>query len=157
MKAAAPPINLMPQGDNLAARGNRLRVPSNGFRRRQAFSLVELLVVIAVIGVLAGIAITTILNIHSAAQTAKDQRNARMISSLATAARGAGFSIPWGSKSNAISMLGAGISVANPADPSMVFSFRVDTMPLSEQEAACRYLLLSGSNLSYVPEGGQTD
>jgi len=118
--------------------------------------LVELLVVIAVIAILAGFAVPNILYVTAAARTAKDQRNARMIASLAAAARGGGYSGVWGSTSNAIAMLSDGILITN-TNTSNVMTFRIDTMSASDQSAAALYLTLSGSNLSYVPAGGQHD
>ncbi len=122
----------------------------------RGFSLVELLVVIAVIAILAGFAIPNILYVTTAARTAKDQRNARMIASLAAAARGAGYGEVWGSKSNAITILSDGILITN-ANSSNVMTFRIDTMPVADQSAAAGYLSLNGSNLSYIPSGGQGD
>lgn len=123
-------------------------------RALRAFSLVELLVVIAVIAILAGFAIPNILYVTTAARTTKDQRNARMIASLAAAARGAGYSGAWDSKANAITILSDGILITN-ANNSNVMVFRIDTMPASDQSSAADYLTLSGSNLSYVPTGEQ--
>jgi len=131
------------------------------FRRMRAgcraFSLVELLVVVAVIGVLAAMALPNFANIAAAARTARDQRNAQTVVSLTSAAREAGFTGDWGSKSNAITLLVAGISITNVTHANQVFSFRIDSLTPANQASAANYLLLSGSNIIYMPGGGQTN
>ncbi len=58
---------------------------------RQAFSLVELLVVIAVIGIIAAIAVPNIANITGAAKYAKDQRNAQAVAGAVAEVVAAGY------------------------------------------------------------------
>ncbi|MEZ5330188.1 MAG: type II secretion system protein [Verrucomicrobiales bacterium] len=59
-------------------------------QKNRGFSLVELLVVIAVIGLIAGIAIPSVSKVTDKAKTATAQKNAQMICSLHSSARSAG-------------------------------------------------------------------
>lgn len=140
--------------------GSLVRLPLMGARgipeaaARSAFSLVELLVVVVVIGLLASVAIPNIINIIAASKTAKDQRNAQTIASVAAAARAAGFE-GWGTKSNAITNLLAGVYLTNTRNPAQVMVFRIDSIPPSDQNAAAAYLSITANSVIYVPEGGQ--
>ena len=58
--------------------------------KKKGFSLVELLVVIAVIGVIAAIAIPAMSNVFENSRTAKARRNAQNLASTYAAARAAG-------------------------------------------------------------------
>jgi prepilin-type N-terminal cleavage/methylation domain-containing protein len=57
---------------------------------QQGFSLVEMLIVIAIIGIIAAIAIPNIGSINAAATTAKNQRNAQSVVSIFTGGAAAG-------------------------------------------------------------------
>ena len=65
--------------------------PKSTFQK--AFSMAEMLIVVAVIGIIGAVAIPSIGGINSASKTAKNQRNAQSI----VAVYGAGFAagVPW--------------------------------------------------------------
>jgi len=121
------------------------------------FSLVELMLVVLVIGVLTAIAIPNFSDMTGAARIARDQRNAQTIVSLTSAAQASGFTNDWGTKSNAIALIIAGISSTNGTHGSQVFSFRLDALSPANQSTAASYIHLNGNTLIYVPAGGQTD
>lgn len=122
------------------------------------FSLVELLVVIAVIGLIAAIAIPNVSSITNSAQTVKDQHNAQTVASVATDAIAAGFhSWPAAASSSAlpptdqvISALEQGVNITNGGK---VLTFSVG--PFSEQEAEGikKYFSFDGTNITYDPAG----
>jgi len=116
--------------------------------------LVEILVVIAVIAILAAVAIPTIRYTMDRAAESTDRRNAQHFSEMSSAVRSAGYP-GWPTKSEAISALVAGINVTNPADPSLVIRFRLETMTPENQAKAAAYLASDGASLIYIPSGGQ--
>lgn len=119
-----------------------------------AFSIVELLVVIAAIAIIATIAIPNMSNIIGAVNNSRDQRNAQSLAAIASAARAAGHP-GWPTKAAAISALVAGITVTNAADSSLVIQFRMDTISSADQSKASAYLSSDGLSLVYTPTGGQ--
>jgi len=92
--------------------------------RNEAFSLIELLVVIGVIGIIAALAIPNISNISTQATFAKDQKNAQHIASVAAQARAAGYISNWSTVTNAVSILsannGEGVSIQFGGSPVQV-------------------------------------
>ena len=79
----------------------------------KGFSLVEMLVVIAVIGVIAAIAIPSIGNINASAKTATAQRNAQSVVSMYQAGQAAG--VAWGT-TDAATSIAAVIAGGSPTD-----------------------------------------
>jgi len=100
------------------------------------FSLVELLVVIAVIGIMAAIAIPMISNINANATAAKTKRNAQQIASVYGAAVAAGATFSGNTLTAILSDLKAGRSGAAPFTDS---NFKID-LETAEITAATPYL-----------------
>ena len=120
--------------------------------KKGAFSLVEMLVVIAVIGILAAIAVPNIGKINGAAEESKNRRNAQQLSSVCNAAQAAGhdFVTP-GNVVKTVDDIIEGATINDSTSPFNGSYFGVPNLTSQEVIDARQYLKLSedGSMLVY--------
>ncbi len=88
-----------------------LRPRSLSIHTHQAFSLVEVLVVISILGILASLAIPNITDFRNRSNYAKNERNAQTVAELLSTARTAGATNKWQSVEEALDDLEDGIVV----------------------------------------------
>lgn len=114
-----------------------------------AFSLVELLVVVALMAIIASLAVPLIANTLGSAHTSKNLRNAQMLSALSTSAVAAGY--PGQTNvSDWIDILRDGFSVTNIFGDEVAY-FKATDLSDQDVEGATNYLVISNSALVYRP------
>ncbi len=123
-------------------------------KQAAAFSWIEVLVVIAVLWVVAVIAIPNLPVLLEGHRMGKSQRAAMSLATLSLAAKNSGHP-GWSNRADAVRDLLAGVSVTNPADPSIVIRFQSSLLTSEERAAAMAYLTFDGTTLIYVPNGVQ--
>lgn len=101
------------------------------------FSLVEMLVVIAVIAIVTGIAIPNLAGLSSRANFAKDERHAQEIASLAAAARAAGATNQWSTVDALIDDLENSVTVNVGTN---VIEFRIALLAAEDRSNVAQYL-----------------
>ena len=116
------------------------------------FSHVEMLVVIAIIGIIAAIAIPNIGNINASAKVATAQRNAQQIASVWNAATVAGYVTTQTTVAGAVGEIAteAGVTIPNDGGPFAGKKFTVGAMATADQTEAAKYLRLQDGNLAYT-------
>ena len=128
-----------------------MKRPALTISSRHAFSLAELLVVIAVIGIIAALAIPNISAITTRSHYAKDERNAQNIASMAMAAKAAGANTAgWNSVDELVQELENGITVTSVAgQPPM--EFKISGLSADDRLALVDYLsVTNGGQISYI-------
>ncbi len=128
---------------------------------KAGFSLVEMLVVIAVIGIIAAIAVPNIGRINDSAKDATYRRNAQNIASVFASAQAAGINFASASTDEAdiIQAIIAGATVNDNDSPFNGTYFGVPgldaTDAVSETAGAAKYLQWDTSSLQLLYTGGQ--
>lgn len=123
-------------------------------KKNSAFSLVEMLVVIAVIGILAAIAVPNIGKINGAAEASKNRRNAQQLASVCNAAQAAGHNFITSSDdvvADVAARIVTGATITDGSSPFQGSFFGVPNLSGTELTEACTYLSISadGSTLVY--------
>lgn len=119
---------------------------------QRGFSLTELLVTIAIMGVLSSLAVTALRGARQGAVDQKDKRNAQEIASVAAVANAAGapFVVP-GNEQATIENLREGCSPSQGAFKGKVF--KLPSLGEPEILGAMRFLALNDSELQYRLDG----
>ncbi len=118
----------------------------------QGFSLFELLMTIAIFGILAALAVASLGDTTSAARMQKDKRNAQLLAGLASTANAAGASfVVAGDEQATILKLFQGCSPTQGIFKGRVFKF--PTLSGEDLTGAMTYLALNGEVLQYQSTG----
>ncbi len=118
--------------------------------RNGAFSLVEMLVVIAVIGILAAVAVPNIGRINDAANESKNRRNAQQLSSVCNAAQAAGHDFVSGTDVSAtVAAIVTGSTITDTSSPFFNTFFGVPNLSADEQDKSETYLSIANGMLIY--------
>jgi prepilin-type N-terminal cleavage/methylation domain-containing protein len=115
-------------------------------RHNRGFSLVELIVVIGVIGLLAGVSIPIMNPIRENAKINKSQRNAQALAATAGAAQAAGADLNLNTVDTAIAQLKVGVPGKGAFGDSV---FMVAPFSIEEINELRPYLLVEGNALVY--------
>jgi type IV pilus assembly protein PilA len=131
-------------------------------RLSKGFSLVEMLVVIAVIGIIAAIAVPNIGRINDSAKDATYRRNAQNLASVFASAQAAGHDFSDGGKLNQKAVIEAMITGATINDPGSPFNgtyFGVPglnaTQAVSTTAGAGKYLTWDAASNQLLYTGGK--
>lgn len=119
------------------------------------FSLVEMLTVIAVMGILSAMAIPQFQEIREAAQISKDQNNAQQIVSMYHSAQSLGLDFDGTDKMSTIDKVVTGGTVERGTFEGTFFGLPHLT-PIQKQRAA-NYIIITGGALQYIGTGAGDD
>lgn len=131
---------------------------SASLHRKAGFSLVEMLVVIAVIGIIAAIAVPNIGRINDSAKEATNRRNAQNIASVFASAQAAGLNFASGDQnpSNIVSRIVAGGTVTEQGPFKDTF-FGVPGLSSTDQQGALNYLKWDATSQQLIYTGHAED
>lgn len=117
-------------------------------------SLMELLITIAILGIIMSIAITSMGGARQGAEDQKDKRNAQEIASVAAMAHAAGasFMVP-GDEQATIANLRGGTVPATGAFRGRIF--KISDMQDLDIQGAMRFLALNDTDLQYRQDGSR--